>query len=152
MGHSYGGYSVLGIIVQTNRFKAAISSGSFSNLFSQYSAMRDDGSAVGMNWAEKDQGRMGGHPWEFQDRYIANSPFFALDKVTTPVLLLHGAADRTVLAARAEETFVGLRRLGKTVEYVRYEGEDHHPGSWSVPNASDYWERVFAWLERYLGK
>jgi len=150
MGHSYGGYSVLGVLVQTDRFKAAISSGGFSNLFSQYTAMRDDGSAVGIGWSERDQGRMGGHPWEFRDRYVENSPFFSLDKVTTPVLLLHGAADRTVLAARAEETFVGLRRLGKAVEYVRYEGEDHHPGTWSVANATDYWNRVFAWLERHL--
>jgi dipeptidyl aminopeptidase/acylaminoacyl peptidase len=150
MGHSYGGYSTLAILVQTTRFKAAISSGGFSNLFSHYTAMRDDGSAVGINWAERDQGLMGGHPWELRDQYIRNSPFFFLDKVTTPVLLLHGGSDRTVLAARAEETFVGLRRLGKTVEYVRYEGEEHHPGSWSTANAADYWNRIFDWLEKYL--
>lgn len=151
IGHSYGGYSVLALLVQTNRFKAAVSSGGFSNLFSQYSTMRDDGSAIGINWSERDQGRMGGHPWQFRDRYLENSPFFFLDKVTTPVLLLHGGADRTVLPARAEETFVALRRLAKPVEYVRYEGEEHHPGSWSVANATDYWNRIFAWLEKYLG-
>jgi len=150
MGHSYGGYSVLAILVQTNRFKAAVSSGGFSNLFSQYSAMRDDGSAVGINWSERDQGKMGGHPWQFRDRFLENSPFFFLDKVTTPVLLLHGGADFTVLPARAEETFVGLRRLAKPVVYVRYEGEEHHPGSWSVANATDYWNRIFAWLDKYL--
>jgi dipeptidyl aminopeptidase/acylaminoacyl peptidase len=150
MGHSYGGYSVLAILVQTNRFKAAISSGGFSNLFSQYGEMREDGSAVGIGWSERDQGRMGGTPWEFRDRYIENSPFFFLDRVRTPVLLLHGGADRTVLAARAAETFVGLRRLGREVMFVRYEGEDHHPGTWSVANATDYWERIFAWLDRYM--
>jgi len=151
MGHSYGGYSVLAILVQTNRFKAAVSSGGFSNLISQYGAMREDGSAVGVGWSEREQGNMGGHPWQYRDRYIDNSPFFLLDKITTPVLLLHGGADRTVLPARAEETFVGLRRLGKTAEYVRFEGEEHHPGSWTVANATDYWNRIFAWLERYLG-
>ena len=150
MGHSYGGYSVLAILVQTNRFKAAVSSGGFSNLFSQYGEMREDGSAVGIGWSERDQGRMGGSPWEFRDRYIENSPFFFFDRMRTPVLLLHGGADRTVLPARAAETFVGLRRLGREVRLVRYEGEEHHPGSWSVPNATDYWQRIFDWFDRYM--
>ena len=150
MGHSYGGYSVLSILVQTNRFKAAISSGGFSNLFSQYGEMREDGSAIGINWTEKDQGRMGGNPWEFRTRYIENSPYFFLDRVRTPVLLLHGAADRTVLKERAEETFVALRRLGREVQLVEYQGEEHHPGSWSVANATDYWQRIFDWFDRYM--
>jgi len=150
MGHSYGGYSVLAIVVQTNRFKAAVSSGGFSNLFSQYGEMRDDGSAVGINWSEREQGRMAGSPWEFRDRYIENSPFFFLDRVRTPLLLLHGGADPTVLPARAAETFVGLRRLGRPVELVRYEGEGHHPGSWSVANATDYWQRIFDWFDKYV--
>ena len=94
---------------------------------------------------------MEGSPWEFRDRYIQNSPFFILDSVTAPVLLLHGGADRTVLPSRAEETFVALRRLGKEAMLVRYDGEEHHPGSWSVVNATDYWERVFQWFEQYLG-
>ncbi|MGH7636838.1 MAG: S9 family peptidase [Gemmatimonadaceae bacterium] len=150
MGHSFGGYSVLALVVQTDRFKAAVSSGGFSNLFTQYGSLRDDGSAVGVGLLESGQAHIGGHPWELRDRYITNSPYFFLDRVTTPVLLLHGAADRTVSAAAADETFVALRRLGKTVEYVRYEGEEHHPGDWSLANATDYWQRIFAWLERYL--
>lgn len=150
MGHSFGGYSVLALLVQTDRFKAAVSSGGFSSLFTQYGALRDDGSAIGVGMMEGLPGRMGGHPWELRDRYIANSPYFFLDSVTTPVLLLHGGADHTVSAAAADETFVALRRLGKTVEYARYDGEGHHPGDWSLANATDYWERIFAWLERYL--
>ena len=150
MGHSYGGYSVLALLVQTDRFKAAVSSGGFGNLFTQYGLLRDDGSAIGIGMLERTQGRMGGHPWELRDRYIANSPYFFFDRVTTPLLLMHGGADRTVPVAAADETFVALRRLGKTVEYARYDGEQHHPGSWSIANATDYWERIFAWLEKYL--
>jgi dipeptidyl aminopeptidase/acylaminoacyl peptidase len=150
LGHSYGGYSALALAVQSTRFRAIISSGGFSNLFSQYTEMREDGSVVGIGWSEHGQGRMGSHPWEQRQRYLENSPFFYLDRVNAPVLLLHGASDRTVLRQRAEETFVGLRRLGKEVTLVFYEGEEHHPGSWSVENATDYWERIFDWLARYL--
>jgi len=150
MGFSYGGYSVLAVLVQTNRFKAAVSGGGFSNLVSQYGEMREDGSAIGVEWSEKGQGRMGGHPWELRERYIDNSPYFFLDRVRTPVLLLHGAADRTVRVQRAEETYVGLRRLGREVQLVEYAGEEHHPGSWSIANATDYWRRVFEWFERWM--
>ena len=61
-----------------------------------------------------------------------------------------GGADPTVLPARAAETFVALRRLGRPVELVRYEGEGHHPGSWSVANATDYWRRIFDWFDKYV--
>lgn len=149
-GHSYGAYSTLALLVQTNRFKAAAVSGSISNLLSNYGEMRGDGSAASTGWAETGQGRMGGSPWEFQDRYIANSPFFFLDKITTPLLIQHGAGDRIVSIARAEETFIALRRLGKPVVFVRYEGEGHAPDSWKAANVEDYWRRMFEWFDRYL--
>lgn len=93
---------------------------------------------------------MGGHPWEHQQRYLENSPFFFLDRITAPVLLVHGGSDPIVLPRNADETFVGLRRLDKEVTFVRYEGEGHHPGEWSVENAIDYWDRIYDWLERHL--
>lgn len=152
IGQGYGGYAALSMLVQTHRFRAAISVGGFSNLFSQYGEMRADGSATGVAWAERERngGRMGGSPWEFRDRYLENSPYFYFDRVTAPVLLLHGGADQTVPSARSEETFVALRRLGKDVVLVRYEGEDHLPGTWSVANATDYWERIFDWLNKHI--
>lgn len=149
-GHSYGGYSVLAIAVQSSRFRAVISSAGFGNLFGKYTLLREDGSAVGIGWSERGQGRMGGHPWEHFDRYRENSPFFFLDNITAPVLLLHGGSDGTVLPQRAEETFVALRRLDKEVTLAVYEGEGHHPGTWSIENATDYWERIFSWLTRHL--
>lgn len=152
MGHSYGGYSVLAILVQTGRFRAAVSSGGMSDLFSAYASMRPDGSATSIGWAEHDQGRMGASPWEARDRYLANSPFFFLDRVKTPVLLMHGGADPIVPVAQAEETFVGLRRLGKPVVLVEYAGETHHPGEWRLANVRDYWGRIFEWFDRYLGR
>lgn len=150
MGHSYGGYSTLALLVQTGRFRAAVASGSIGDLVGDYAHMRDDGSALSVGWLEREQGRMGASPWEARDRYLANSPFFALDRVQTPVLLVHGAADPTVPVAQAEQTFVGLRRLGKPVVLVEYAGEGHHPGEWRLANVRDYWARVFAWYARWL--
>jgi dipeptidyl aminopeptidase/acylaminoacyl peptidase len=151
MGHSYGGYSVLALLVQSDRFRAAVASGGFGDLFGHYAHLRADGSAPAIGWAERDQGRMAAHPWEARERYLANSPFFFLDRVRTPLLLVHGGADLTVPAREAEQVFVGLRRLGRPVTLVVYEGEEHHQAEWRRANVDDYWRRVFDWLATHLG-
>lgn len=150
IGQSYGGYSTLALIAQTTRFKAAVMSAGFGNLFSTYARMRRDGSTHGITIMEKGQGLMGGTPWEFRERYIANSPFFFLDRVQTPLLILHGTGDDTVGSADADEVFVGLRRLGKKVVYARYEGEGHTPTTWRRPNLMDYLNRLLAWFDEHL--
>ncbi len=101
-------------------------------------------------WAESGQGRMGGSPWEVQERYLANSPMFYLDRIETPVLIIQGEEDTATPSFLADQVFVGLRRLGKRVEYALYAGEDHGEGGWTLPNQLDYLKRVLAWFDRYL--
>ena len=57
-------------------------------------------------------------PWQFRDRYIENSPILYLDRMETPLLIVQGELDRNVPLHRAEEVFVGLRRLGKKFVYA----------------------------------
>jgi hypothetical protein len=64
--------------------------------------------------------RMPDHPWKDRDPYIRNSPWFFLDKVETPLLLIHSTDDTAALVNQSNELFLGLRRLGKTVQYARY--------------------------------
>ena len=150
MGHSYGGYSTLSLIVQTSRFKAAVDSAGPADLVSLYGAMDKRGSAGMIGWSESGQGGMEGTPWQFRQRYIENSPIFYLDRVQTPLLIVQGELDTTVPHTQAEEIFVGLRRLGKEVVYAKYAGEDHWEGTWSAANAEDYWERVIGWFDQHL--
>ena len=149
MGHSYGGYGVLAIITQTDRFRAAIAAASQGNLISKYNQLKEDGSDR-IAWAERGQGRMGGTLWEVRERYIENSPFFRLDHVTTPLLLLHGEADPAVPVSEADATFIALRRLNRRVAYARYEGEGHVVSWWSLANRIDYWHRIVSWLDEHL--
>lgn len=151
MGHSYGGYSTLSLIVQTSRFRAAVDSAGPSDLISDYGAMEKDGSAGAIGWAETGQGGMEGTPWQFRDRYIENSPIFYLDRVVTPLLIIQGELDQAVPPWQADQVFVGLRRLGKEVVYAKYAGEEHWEGTWSAANAEDYWNRVLTWFDKHLG-
>jgi dipeptidyl aminopeptidase/acylaminoacyl peptidase len=150
MGHSYGGYSTLSLIVQTARFKAAIEADGPGDLAALYGEMDQTGAAYGTALVELGQGLMGGTPWQFRDRYIENSPFFYLDRVETPLLIVHGSRDRAVGAFLGDQVFVGLRRLGKEVEYARYTGEDHSPMYWRYGNQLDLVQRMIEWFDKHL--
>jgi dipeptidyl aminopeptidase/acylaminoacyl peptidase len=115
MGHSFGGYSTLALIVQTNRFKAAIAADGFADMISAYGEMGRHGESFQVSSSEHGQGLMGSSPWEYRERYEENSPFLYLDRVQTPMLLVHGSADESVASFLSDQVFVGLRRLNKVV-------------------------------------
>jgi dipeptidyl aminopeptidase/acylaminoacyl peptidase len=152
MGHSNGGYGTLALIVQTTRFKAAVVLDGTGDLLSFFGQMRKDGTAYGTSIVEHGQNALGGTPWEVRDRFIENSPFFYLDRIQTPVLLVHGSKDTAVAPFLADQIFVGLRRLGKQATYAEYEGEGHAPYYWSYANQMDLCQRVIQWFDLYLSE
>jgi dipeptidyl aminopeptidase/acylaminoacyl peptidase len=150
MGQSNGGYSTLALIVQTKRFRAAIDIDGMGDLASDYGAMDKNGTAYGVGLLEHGQDAMGGTPWEFRERYVENSPVFYLDRVETPLLIVHGKEDTVVPPSQGDEIFIGLRRLGKEVEYAKYEGEGHSPLYWSYDHQVDFDNRMISWFDKYL--
>ena len=150
MGHSFGGYSTLALIVQTTRFKAAVVHAGVGDLISHYGFLRKGGEDFMIGAYETGYLGLGGTPWSAREKYIENSPTLYLDRVETPVLLTHGTADDAVPASQAEEIFVGLRRLGKTVTLVEYEGEGH--ALLRRENIVDWWDRILRFLEKYIGQ
>ena len=150
IGESYGGYSVMSLLVQTTRFKAAVEVDGYGDIVGSYGGMRKTGAAASVSNEETGQGLMGGPPWEHPLRYIDNSPIFYLDRVNTPLLIAHGADDETVGSFLGDELFVGLRRLGKEVDYVKYQGENHYAGMWSYADQLDYANRMIDWFARHL--
>jgi dipeptidyl aminopeptidase/acylaminoacyl peptidase len=148
MGHSNGGYSTLALITATPRFSAAVMRAGLGNLIGFYGELGKDGTHYGLGVAEYAFGM--GNPWTSRARYVENSPIFYLDRVQTPLLIVHGSIDNAVASFLAEEVFVGLRRLGKEVVYARYEGEGHQIESYA--NQVDYCNRMIAWFDDHLKK
>ena len=147
MGQSYGSYSVLALLVQTTRFKAAVISAVVnSDILGGYVYMNNDGTD-GTGYYEEGQGGMGGTPWQYPARYHDNSPIFFFDRIETPLLMEHGAMDSLPLWW-PDTTFVALRRLGKKVEYVMYAGEGHVVLGYA--NTIDFWNRRLAFLQENL--
>lgn len=149
-GQSYGSYSVLALITQTTRFKAAIVTAAVvhPDLFASYLYMRPDGTAGTIGYYETGQGGMEGSIWERRDRYFENSPLFLFDRIETPLLIGQGDQDIWAGLAASDAIFVALRRLGKAVEYRIYEDEGHVITR--KPNVIDFWQRRLEFLDEHL--
>jgi dipeptidyl aminopeptidase/acylaminoacyl peptidase len=146
MGHSGGGYSTLALIVQTTRFKAAVECSGWGDYFGYYGELTG---SVDYPYAQS-EGQLGGTLWSYPLRYFQNSPLFALDRVETPLLIVQGSQDNQVSSFLADEMFMDLQRLGKSVRYAKYAGEGHVPGYWSYANQLDLAGRVIAWFDSHL--
>ncbi len=119
MGASYGGFLTQLLVTRTDLFAAAISHAGISSISSYW------GEGY---WGYAYGARALAHafPWSHRDIYVERSPLFQADKITTPLLLLHGGADTNVPPGESDQLYTALKLLGREVEYVRIEGQDHH--------------------------
>ena len=86
--------------------------------------------------------------WEMPLQYIENSPLFNMDKVTTPILIMHNDADGHVPWYQGIEYFIALKRLQKPVWLLNYTGEPHWP--MRLANRIDFQKRMFQFFHHYL--
>ena len=149
-GESWGGESTVAILTVTNRFKAALATvPGFVDLFYFYSQLQPSGDAFRVQ--EVEYNLKGKTPWNDRNLYIKRSPFFFLDRVHTPLLIMAAAAegDETIGQHVGDSIFVSLRRLNQTVSYAIYQG-GHGPSTFSYADRVDFWNRAIAWFDKYL--
>ena len=154
LGFSYGGYSVYALITQMKSFKAAVAEAGVNDMFTVYGRVDPRHRFSDMPnplWGpflvEAQQMRMGVPPWQDPQQYFRNSPYLHADKVTTPLLMIHGELDAFPLT-EPEQFFVALNRLGKRAKLVRYLAEGHSiesPG-----NVLDMYNHIFNWFDEFL--
>ena len=129
-------------------FKCAESGAPVVNMISAYGGIRWGSGMSRQFQYEKTQSRLGATLWKNPELYIENSPVFNLDKVNTPVLILHNDEDGAVPWYQGIEYFVGLRRLGKPAWMLNYNGEPHWPVKWQ--NILDFNIRIEHFFDHYL--
>lgn len=152
LGHSYGGYAVYGLVTEVNRFKAAVAINGYTDLISAYGEFHfgrryEDDPLEGQRWMQaaiEVSMHLGGPPWQDLERYMRNSPIFYVDRVQTPLLIIHGDLDAASIE-QAEEFFSALYRQDKPAKFVRYWGEGHNLQS--LPNIRDMWSQIFDWFD-----
>ncbi len=142
-GISSSAYSVMAMLVQSNVYCAAVCASGLYNLTAQY------GRIAYWGWSEYGEDELGGSLWVRRAAHIENSPFFYLDKVRAPVLLISGSGDANV-TAQAEDVFRALRRLGKKVAWRSYPNEAHFSTDWSRAHMGDMCHAVLDWFDEHL--
>ncbi len=128
-GHSWGGYQTAFIITQSHLFSAAMAGAPVANMTSAYGGIRWGSGIARSGQYENGQSRIGKPVGEAPQLYIANSPLFWLDRVTTPLFILSDDADDAVPWYQGIELFVGMRRLGKEAYLIDYNNDLHSPAS-----------------------
>lgn len=147
-GHSWGGYQTAYIITRTNLFACAEAGAPVANMTSAYGGIRWESGLVRQFQYERQQSRIGGALWEYPMRYWENSPLFFLDRVQTPLLIMHNDKDGAVPWAQGIELYTALRRLGKAVWMLNYNDEPHWPIK--LQNRADFQLRMQQFFDHYL--
>jgi dipeptidyl aminopeptidase/acylaminoacyl peptidase len=121
VGHGYGGYAAMaGATLESGVYRCAVSVAGMSN---PRADLQD------MHWSSNPGAR-------FWDRFLgvsgpddpkldAISPIKHVDKVTTPILLIHGHDDTVEEFWQSGDMADALKSARKKVELVELEGEDH---------------------------
>ncbi|MDQ3043825.1 MAG: S9 family peptidase [Chloroflexota bacterium] len=117
-GGSYGGYMTNWIIGHTDRFRAAVTQRCVSNFYSFFGT-----SDIGFNFGEFE---FGGTPWSDAELLLTHSPISYVERMRTPLLIIHNEKDLRCPIEQAEQLYVSLKRLGREVVFVRIPDEDHN--------------------------
>ncbi|HVS15524.1 MAG TPA: S9 family peptidase [Thermoanaerobaculia bacterium] len=139
-GWSYGGILTNYVITKTGRFAGAISGASEVLYVANYGHDHYQ-----LQWETEL-----GLPWENRELWERLSPFNAVEKITTPTLVMGGALDWNVPVQNSEQLYQALRRLGRTTELVVYPGEHH--GIRRPSFQQDRLERYLAWYDRHVAR
>ncbi len=138
MGGSYGGYLANWVAGHTDRFNCIVTHASLWDL-DQFHGTTD----MPGDWLLEF-----GLPSERPEFYQQWSPHRYLDRISTPMLVIHGDKDYRVPVGEALRLWWDLQRDGIDSAYLYFPDEGHwilKPG-----NARVWYETVWAWLGKHL--
>ncbi|TVP99626.1 MAG: S9 family peptidase [Balneolaceae bacterium] len=141
IGASYGGFMTMLLMTRTDIFAAGVSHAGISNIASywgegfwgfQYSAYATANS----------------FPWNREDIYVGQSPLYAADRVTTPLLFLTGMQDTNVPPGESLQMYTALKLLGKETAFIAVDEQDHHILDY---NKYKLWKAsILSWFDKHL--
>ncbi|HET8910429.1 MAG TPA: S9 family peptidase [Ktedonobacteraceae bacterium] len=143
-GGSYGGFMTNWLVGKSDRFKAAVTLRSVTNLSSFFGS-----SDFGYAFAKDD---FQATPWDNPEVYAEHSPITFAKNIHTPLLILHSEQDLRCHIEQADQLFATLKYLGREVQYVRFEGQSHGLSRGGHPKLRK--ERlgfILGWFDKYMG-
>ncbi|MCI0393384.1 MAG: S9 family peptidase [Chloroflexi bacterium] len=140
-GGSYGGFMVLAALTTYPDLWAA---GVCLVGISNFVTFLENTSSYRRAHREKEYGSL-----ERDREFLAGiSPIHQVDKITAPLMVIHGANDPRVPAGEAAQIVAALRQRDVPVEYLLFEDEGH--GLVKLANKLVAYPAVVAFLKRYV--
>lgn len=143
LGASYGGFMTQLLTTRTDLFAAAVSHAGISNVASYW------GEGY-WGYSYNAVAAAGSFPWSRPEIFTRNSSLFNADKIHTPLLLLHGSVDTNVPIGESIQLFNALRILGREVEFITVDGENHI--IMDFEKKRKWHATIMAWFEKWLKK
>ena len=141
LGASYGGFMTQYLQTRTDIFAAAVSHAGISNVASYW------GEGY-WGYSYNSIAAAGSYPWNNPELFTNHGSLFNADKINTPLLLLHGTRDTNVPIGESIQLFNALKILGKTVEFISVDGEDHYIADYKMH--SQWHDTIMAWFAKWL--
>ncbi|MEL6179063.1 MAG: prolyl oligopeptidase family serine peptidase, partial [Myxococcota bacterium] len=134
MGHSYGAFMVAHLLIWTDLFRAGLArSGAYNRSLTPFGFQGERRTL-----------------WEARDSYIKLSPLFHADRITDPLLLIHGDSDNNsgTYPLQSKRLFHALQGLGGTARLVMLPHESH--GYRARESVLHVLAESFAWFDTYV--
>ena len=139
MGGSYGGFMTSWLVGHTDRFRAAISERA-CNAFDSFEGASDIGWFFVPMYNGTDR-----------ERVLAQSPLTYVDRIRTPMLLIHSEQDWRCPIEQVQRLFVALKQRKVEVELLLFPGEGHELTRSGLPSHRvARFEAVLDWWQRHL--
>ena len=141
LGASYGGFMTMYLQTRTDIFAAAVSHAGISNVTSYWGEGYWGYSYNSVAAADS-------YPWSNPELFTQHGSLFNADKITTPLLLLHGSVDTNVPIGESIQLYNALKILGREVEFITVNGENHFISDY--PKRELWHNSIMAWFARWL--
>ena len=142
MGQSYGGFMVLAAVTEYPELWAA--GVDIYGIANFVTFMENTGP-----WRRKHRAAEYGSLEEHRDVLERISPIHKADRITAPIMMIHGANDPRVPIGETEQIVANLEARLRPVEYLRFEDEGH--GIVKLKNKLVAFPRIADFLEEHLG-
>ena len=143
-GGSYGGYLTNWIVAHDQRFRAAVTCRSVSDMGMLFLT----GDISGGEWAEVE---FGATPWKDPEYFRQISPLTYASQIRTPLLIQHSEKDLRATIGQAEALFTVLRSHRRPVRLMRVPDESHELTRSGTPfRRVENLVQVRDWFQHYL--
>lgn len=149
-GASYGGYAVLmGLVNDPTLYKCGVEWVGVTDINLMYTDTWNSESDFSDEWKKYGMPRLIGDRVKDAAQLKATSPIEQAARITQPLLLAYGGADRRVPMAQGKLFYEKVQQTNKDVEWIQYDAEGH--GWYLAKNNIDFWHRVEKFLDKNIG-